>query len=334
MKKKRILIISYEGIGDQVVRRPFMFAARETFRDDELVLVTPEHYHFIFQDIGFDKILNMEKPIQKRLLPKEHLKELILQNKELKKKFDFVFNLTMTDLMQDFDDVVKELDYNKLFFLKTKLRKAEGDFTPTVNPKERYIFQYFKLLDFFSVVEFKRPKLKILECPFSKENKEPNSKLINIGIFPYVNPNSTPPGKGWGTENFSKLMEYLAHHINCNLYIIGNRKEGGISFKYPKNKEINILLGETTIKDMFSLINKLDFIICNDSAPLHIADEIEKPVLAFYLPEPQRLYHPISRTSKIMISEPGNINSIKLADVIEKTNEIIIEVEHEKQNRK
>ena len=57
--------------------------------------------------------------------------------------------------------------------------------------------------------------------------------------------------------------------------------------------------------------------ICNDSVPVHIADELGIPVLAFYLPNSGRRYHPISQTSQILIAKMSDIDAIGEDTIIE-----------------
>ena len=58
---RQILIVSIKGIGDQFLKRPFFFAARALFPNDELSVVTNPDQAFIVGDIRLDNVFTFDR---------------------------------------------------------------------------------------------------------------------------------------------------------------------------------------------------------------------------------------------------------------------------------
>jgi ADP-heptose:LPS heptosyltransferase len=110
-------------------------------------------------------------------------------------------------------------------------------------------------------------------------------------------------------------------------FIIGDQKDKGSFFDNTKKNWVN-LIGKTSIKDFFYLVNKMDFIVCNESAPAHIADEFEIPLLAFFIPDSGSRYHPISKSSRVIVSE-SEVDSIPLEVITSELDKILKRIKHE-----
>ncbi|MBF0327645.1 MAG: glycosyltransferase family 9 protein [Nitrospirae bacterium] len=107
----------------------------------------------------------------------------------------------------------------------------------------------------------------------------------------------------WPEQNFVSLLELLTdHHPEYTYLLIGSKSEHayveGISNKVAKrNARIINCAGNTTLKELFALIELAELVITNDSGPLHIASLYGKNLAAFFGPETPVLYGPVNKNS-------------------------------------
>ncbi len=138
-----------------------------------------------------------------------------------------------------------------------------------------------------------------------------NSKLKNtiparsIILFP----ESRRSEKVW--PFFKELAIELNKISQWKVIIAGNHKDN----RFPNCIDIRESI---TLSDLPSIINKASLIICNDSAPLHIASALRKKLVALFGPTEPEIYgpYPLDHQNNIIIrSLTGRVKDIKLNSV-------------------
>ena len=138
-----------------------------------------------------------------------------------------------------------------------------------------------------------------------------NSKLKNtiparsIILFP----ESRRSEKVW--PFFKELAIELNKISQWKVIIAGNHKDN----RFPNCMDIR---ENITLSDLPSIINKASLIICNDSAPLHIASALQKKMVALFGPTEPEMYgpYPLDHQNNIIIrSLTGRVKDIKLNSV-------------------
>lgn len=130
------------------------------------------------------------------------------------------------------------------------------------------------------------------------ETIEPASKIITAAV------GSKSTIKKWPAESYAALLDRLALNDGCRIVFVGDSGDredaakirGLMRFKGPTD-----LCGRTDFSALCSVLKKSALVITNDSAPLHIADALKVPVLAFFGPTDPRKYgprHPASAALK------------------------------------
>jgi heptosyltransferase I len=100
-----------------------------------------------------------------------------------------------------------------------------------------------------------------------------------------VNPCTSKESKNWTIEGYIDICNYMADK-GFNVYLIG----GNSKIEQIYNHEIihtvrsgvESLIGKTTIKDLLALISLSDLTISADTAAVHIANALGKPVVGLY----------------------------------------------------
>ncbi len=110
---------------------------------------------------------------------------------------------------------------------------------------------------------------------------------------------------------FSELADWLKQKYSWNVIIAGTKKD---------NKFYNCidLRGTLNISDLIDYINKSSIVVCNDSAPLHIASAIGTKVIALFGPTEPSKYGPYPSNENgnfTICSKSKNIADIDIEDV-------------------
>ena len=114
---------------------------------------------------------------------------------------------------------------------------------------------------------------------------------------------------------FKELAIELNKISQWKVIIAGNHKDN----RFPNCMDIR---ENITLSDLPSIINKASLIICNDSAPLHIASALQKNLVALFGPTKPEMYgpYPLDHQNNIIIrSLTGRVKDIKLNSVLDAT---------------
>lgn len=114
------------------------------------------------------------------------------------------------------------------------------------------------------------------------------------------------PGSQWATKKFTKyiqIVEYILTRSKLNILLTGScNDKPDIDFILNNFNSTRIidLSSKTNLNTLCSLIANAKLIICNDSAPLHIAAGTKTPILCFFGPTSRSLgYYPLLKESYI-----------------------------------
>lgn len=115
----------------------------------------------------------------------------------------------------------------------------------------------------------------------------------------------------WPSQNFVTLLAILMDkHPDYTYVLIGGRSEyayvDGITRQVSTRKaRLLNCAGQTSLKELFTLIEMSELVITNDSGPLHIAALYGKNIAAFFGPETPVVYGPMN--SNALVFYPENL---------------------------
>lgn len=155
------------------------------------------------------------------------------------------------------------------------------------------------------------------------------------------------PGSGGSSvdlppEKFGELIQKLSPVENHFLIITGTSSEKKMAGELTANNHSLNLAGELSLKELIALISLCDIFISNSTGPIHIAAALNKYTIGFYpkiVECSAKRWGPYS--TKGFIFEPSIkcsncsrnqceqlycMNSINIADVLNKINEIIFKI--------
>lgn len=107
-----------------------------------------------------------------------------------------------------------------------------------------------------------------------------------------INPGARWANKRWPAEYFAELVRRLAgQNPEARFIILGGREDqplGQIISQAEPERSVD-LTGKTSLLEMIEWIRRCDYIVTNDTGPMHIAAALGKPVVALFGPtDPRR----------------------------------------------
>lgn len=102
------------------------------------------------------------------------------------------------------------------------------------------------------------------------------------GPYAVISPGSKNKSKIWPAGRFGELSSLLP----IKSIIVGSKSDAGIADKVSElshGKAVSVA-GKTDLKELIAIIKGAEFMICNDTGPMHIADALGVPVVALFGP--------------------------------------------------
>lgn len=121
-------------------------------------------------------------------------------------------------------------------------------------------------------------------------------EIVTVGLHP----GARMPLKCYPTEKFIQALNLILREFRIKLYIFSSDSdyEGARKiFNGIKNSTVEIKT-DLTIRELAGCISQLDILICNDSAPMHIASALDIPTIAIFGPSDSIETGPANKLSR------------------------------------
>ena len=302
---KKILIVKPSSLGDVVHGMRVVWQIKIAFPESEIHWVIKRGLEGILDAVGWvDKYFIFERG--RGLFPYLKLISEI-------RKFEYDYCLDLQGLM-------RSALITKFSNSKVKLGRSDGREFSTFfyqstgsNSKNLQVHAIERLTPFLSELGITKFDQSL---PLDlKSNQKINSTIPAKSIILF--PESRRSEKVW------PFFKELAHELNkfsqWKVIIAGNHKD----YRFPNCIDLRQSL---TLLDLPSIMNKASLIICNDSAPLHIASALRKKMVALFGPTEPEMYgpYPLDYQNNIIIrSFTGRIEDIKLNSVTDASSRLL-----------
>jgi heptosyltransferase-2 len=277
---RRLLILQTAFLGDVILSTPFIRAARRVFPDAIVdILVIPENEPLFRADPNVDGVLTFGK--RRRVFKWAAFCRLVFKIR--KTKYDLAFSLqrSMTSsLIMAMGGIPERIGLSGQRLL-----------TQTVKPGKRLHIRdrYLALLRPFTDQAFDRDTA--LQWTDAEEKTAEGLIPHRAAGSPKVGiaPGSKWATKRWPDKYYIELMNNLGNS-GAELFMIGGREDRPLCDAILQKSGADAVnaCGRLSIPESAALIHRLDLLVANDSAPLHIADAVGTPVFAIFGPTVRR----------------------------------------------
>jgi len=222
------------------------------------------------------------------------------------RKFEYDYCLDLQGLFRS--SLITKLSKSQLKLGRADGREFSTLFYQSVGSKSRHlqIHAIDRITPFLSELGLAKFDENL---PLDLNLNSSSRKTVPVGSI-ILFPESRRKEKNW--PFFKELANDLQKCPQWNIIIAGNHKDNRFPNCIDLRESINLL-------NLPEIISKASLIVCNDSAPLHIASALRKKLVALFGPTEPKRYgpYPIDCQKNVIIcSHSGRIADIKLKSVI------------------
>ena len=298
---KKVLLINFGGIGDEILFFPTIKSVKETYPNAKIYLA-----------------------LEKRSKSAKHLcpyidKVFCLDIKSKYKKYFEIFKFLLRVWIRNFDVVISSGSSPMVAFLLflTGIKQRYGynsgkrsekllTKTAKLNRNQYAAYMYHDLIK--CVNPQSQPSIPEISGIKSPEVKKEKPIIL---IHPGVSLMSIRKNiiKGWSVKKWAKLIDMLLDTKEYTVILSGGKddKETIDEILFILNatrtdySDFKNLYGQTkSIQDFIALIQTSDIMVCVDSAPLHMAVATNTPVIALFGPTDEKLLVPQRDNIKVL----------------------------------
>lgn len=291
-KFKKILIIQTAFIGDAILTTPIIRAMKSTFNEAEIdIIAIPETADVFLYNRNISNIITFNKRVM---------------SKRLKSFFSIVMELRRKryDLAVSIQSSMTSSLIMLLGGIKYRLGFPHQKFlTHTIEHKKGFHFRLriLRLMEALSREQFGGDT----EMFWSSSEEEKVSEVLKScesGKHIILAPGSAQFTKQWPKNSFGLLAKMLEDD-GFSLFFIGGKqdRELGEEIILSHGLSTKNLCGKFSILESAALIKRADLVISNDSAPLHIANAVNTPVVAIFGPTVKKFgFYPYREKDKVI----------------------------------
>ena len=262
----RVLVIRLSSFGDVVLTYNFLKELRKAYPESEI--------HFLVKQ-KYKQLLEVVPYINKIITVSSSDSILAIRKQLIFNHYDLVFDLS---------------NHLKTFILTLFLRSRKIRFKKDYFKK--FLLVYFKINFFKDIIPvYKKYLLTLSKVTHNVSyNFVPlleNLKLPNLLSYKYIvlAPSSGHFTKTYPKEMFEKIFGEFSSNSGKKIVLVGDNTPSDLeicSYLEVRLKNCVNLCGKTDFKKLLSLVFYGEFIVCNDSGILHLAEAMNKKTFVFF----------------------------------------------------
>lgn len=300
---KKILVFNPSFIGDSILTTPLIKYLKFVYPESKIYFCVRPESASLFEGLSFvDEVLVYDKRGEKRgvrgifsfikKLNETKFDLVISAHKSLRSSI--IVNFLKAELKVGFKESVMNFVYSNKVKRDMKLHEVE-----------RNLMLASELLNNFRLEEAKQiaglPEVAIDEEFYRKLMQYLRISAGGRKIVGFA-PTSNWKTKIWPAEKYAFLVNKL-YEKNIYSMVFAARSEMDDYIRFRENVKVPFFdfSLKTSLKELSSAIKAVDLIVCNDSAPLHIAVAHNKNVLSFFGPTvPEFGFYPYGSNGEVI----------------------------------
>jgi heptosyltransferase-2 len=272
---QNILLLQTAFLGDAILTTPLIRALRKIYSDSKIdILATPQAGIVFRNNPHVNQIFFLNKKIWLKKI--YSIVKVIFQIK--KQNYDLAISIQSSltsSLLMFLAGIPERLGFSRQKLLTQSLPHTKG------------LHKIQKILRLLELLTDKKFDMQT-EIFWTKTEEEKShqyvapyktQRMFLVGIAP----GSIWNTKRWLQEYYTELVTMLEQQ-NIKVILIGGNDDYRLCRAIKNGSESLNLAGSLTILESAALIEKLDLLITNDSAPLHIANAVKTDVIAIFGP--------------------------------------------------
>ncbi len=290
----KILLIRLDHIGDLLMTTPALRALRIAYPKAEIHLLVKEATAEVLElNPNINRIITFNAPWTIAKGKKATRGDIIrLISRLRKEKYDSVI-----DFRADPREALLSLFTGAPYRLGYGARGGGFCFTHPgeYNPQDHEIHRAINLLSPLKIT----PESDKMDLNFSSEDHEmAETILLKAGVKPEsklagIHPGAASPFKRWTYEGFAGLGDLLIEN-GYQVLLLGAPGDKNLLASITKQmQKTPTVICDINLKILGAVIERLDFLVCNDSAPSHIAQAVGTRAVVLYGPTHNEVTGPL-----------------------------------------
>lgn len=117
-----------------------------------------------------------------------------------------------------------------------------------------------------------------------------------------LNPGAAWPSKIWPVERFAHVADAMSREFGCDVVVTGSPGERPLAEQLVERAGAPVvsLAGETSLKQLAALIQRVRVYITNDTGPMHIAAAVGARLIGIFGPGEYDRYKPIGPADRVV----------------------------------
>lgn len=294
-KINKILVISLQGIGDLLLTTPLLRELKENLPEAKISVLTFKTNKGILVGNSFvDEIFCLD--------PKNYIKGLVLLFTIRKKRFDSSICTFPSGLRSALLGYLSgaHIRLGQDLSIFNKYRWFFTKQVPITEVKHAVLLN----LDFLKPLGINTENINT-KSPLNLLNEDKNyaqdflkaNSLNNEDLLIAIHPGGgkfTAAYRSWPKERFTSAADLLIEKFGAKILFIGGENDEELIeeiLSIMKHKAISAA-GKTSLKQTAALIAESRLLICNNSAPMHIAAALNIPTIGIFGPADPRIHRP------------------------------------------
>ncbi|MFZ1291947.1 MAG: lipopolysaccharide heptosyltransferase II [Melioribacteraceae bacterium] len=288
----KILVIQTAFIGDVILSTPIFKAIKEIYPESVLdILVIPQTGNLFKHNPHIHKIIEFDK----RKFPQRILSFINVVNTLFFEKYDLAISIQSSFTSSVFmilGRIKFRIGYPRQKLITHTIKTVKG-----LHIRKRVL----RLLEPLSDKTFNDET----ELFWSETEENKINSLIKISKNNFkigIAPGSAQFTKQWPKEYFITLIKLL-YKDNVEIFLLGGKEDKNLCDEIIEVSKFNLqnLAGEITLVESAALVKKLNLVLSNDSAPMHIANAVKTDVIAIFGPTVKKFgFYPYRENDKIL----------------------------------
>lgn len=278
-KVRRVLVVRLRSIGDTVLATPSLIALKRFLPDAQVDILLEDWVAPVLE--GFDAVDNV------LTVGKDKKSRLEMARTIRRNKYDVAFNLhggtTATFLVRASGAPHRVgYSYYQYSFLYNHLLSSPTDFWQ--QEKTHSAEQQFALLGFVGVPVSDKPKSRLVVTQQGAEEMDLFLHIYGIDDeqIALIHPAAAFDTKRWSTENFAKVIDFLASRNIFSVVVTTPKEENLIDEISQKTSTIFQDFTDLTLPEITALAARAKIFIGNDSGIAHIAAAVQTPSVVIF----------------------------------------------------
>ena len=299
LEERKVLVIKLGGLGDLILVTPSLRALRRYFPKARISLLIDERFSSIVENCPYVNELIL---FDRR---KESLAGLVseLRRRNFDISLDFK-NSNFTHIAAYLSKIPYRYGFSKglVGFLLNHPERLSRELAEEPVRQQFRILRRLGIVDFDDALELwtSAQDDNLMQEVLKGKGVSSQDKVIGLSL------SASPewPTKNWPLEKFSELSRLLIQK-GFKVVLLGSAYLKEKMDIFPKDENIIDLVGDTDLRQLVSLISRLDAMVTADSAPMHIAASLNTKIVALFGPTNPKRHTPPARYIEVLTGQLG-----------------------------